>query len=226
MEMQTWRFILRYRSHGSTDFYIVCLSRGLYNLQHLLQRSSVSRYIACGSLESFTLLKATHQGELRTSPYAYDTEQLRARSLLKMTLHAVRPASSPPSSGWQLKEADMGLIVSSLTYSFAGSSSSWTLTDGLFRTPSLQESDHLHQVTGGADQRTALLHEIDRLVAKAVDQMDENQEQEAVDTIAAVALLIRYLDYKDITSLVQLDNHQQRTQLERYDYSTYLHLNC
>ena len=172
----------------------------------VIQRSSVSRYIACGSLESFTLLKATHQGELRMSPYAYDTEQLRARSILKMTLQSVRQAA--PASGWQLKDADMGLIVSSLTYSFHGSSGSWTMTDGMLRMPPLQESDHMHQLTGGAGQRTALQQEIERLVAKAVDQLDESQEESAVDTIAAVAILIRYLDYKDIVSLVQLDNHQ------------------
>ncbi|EFX74857.1 hypothetical protein DAPPUDRAFT_323929 [Daphnia pulex] len=170
-------------------------------------RSSVNRYIACGSLESFTLLKMTHQGEVRTSPYAYDTEQLRSLSLMKLTLQAVRHASS--SSALPPKDLDSGLAIGSLVYSFPGtnaSSSSW-LSDGLMRMPLLRDPDQLHQ---GVDN---LLEEVDRLLAKAVDQMEVSQEEAAVDTISAISHLVRHLDYQKISSLVGEIGH--RSTLER-----------
>lgn len=167
----------------------------------------MSRYIACGSLESFTLLKATHQGELRTSPYAYDTEQLRALSLMKMTLQAVR--SSP---AWLSRDLDAGLTISSLVFSFPGESpsgSSW-LTDGLIRMPPLRDADHLHQLQS---ERSNLHGEIDRLLSKAVDHMDENQEETAIDTIASLSFLIRHLDFQEINNLV--GDIDRRSPLER-----------
>ncbi len=169
----------------------------------------MSRYIACGSLESFTLLKMTHQGEVRTNPYAYDTEQLRSLSLMKLTLQAVRHASSLPSAAWPPKDLDAGLAIGSLVYSFPGTSAggnSW-LSDGLMRMPPLRDSDQLHQ---GADY---MLDEVERLLAKAVDQMEENQEETAVDTISAISHLIRHLDYQKINSLVGDVGH--RSTLER-----------
>lgn len=168
----------------------------------------MNRYIACGSLESFTLLKMTHQGEVRTSPYAYDTEQLRSLSLMKLTLQAVRHASS--SSTWSPKDLDTGLSIGSLVYSFPGtnaSSSSW-LSDGLMRMPLLRDPDQLHQ--GGVDN---IVEEVDRLLAKSVDQLEESQEEAAVDTISAISHLVRHLDYQKISTLVGEVDH--RSTLER-----------
>ena len=175
------------------------------------KRSSVSRYIACGSLESFTLLKMTHQGEVRTSPYAYDTEQLRALSLMKLTLQAVRHVAlfASSSSSWPPKDLDAGLSIGSLVYSFPGTSAagnSW-LSDGLMRMPPLRDSDQLHQGT------EHMLDEVERLLAKAVDQMEESQEETAVDTISAISHLVRHMDYQKINALVGDVGH--RSTLER-----------
>ena len=169
----------------------------------------MSRYIACGNLDSFTLLKATHQGELRTSPYAYDTEQLRALSLMKMTLQAVRPSPT-----WPAKDFDAGLTINSLVFSFPGEnpgSSSW-LTEGLMRMPPLRDTDNFHKAKK-KDSFLTLRSEVDRLLAKAVDQMDESQEETAIDTIAALSLLIRHLDYQEINAMVGELDH--RPALER-----------
>ena len=150
------------------------------------------------------MLKITHQGEVRTSPYAYDTEQLRALSLLSLTLHAVRHASSYSSSVWAIKDLDNGVSIGSLVYSFPGSSASGSnwLSDGRMRTPQLREADQLHQGT----EHT--LEQIERLVSKAVDQIENSQEEAAVDTIAIVAHLIRHLDYQKISALLgEVGNH-------------------
>lgn len=172
----------------------------------------MSRYIACGSLESFTLLKATHQGELRTSPYAYNTEQLRALSLMTMSLEAVRPASM-----WPAKDVDAGMSINSLVFSFPGESpsgSSW-MSDGLMRMPPLREADHLHQVQ---KDRPALHAEIERLLAKAMDQLEESQEEAAVDTITTLSFLIRHLDYKSIMAIAGETHHHRP--IERYALSS------
>ncbi|KAI9559672.1 hypothetical protein GHT06_013677 [Daphnia sinensis] len=170
-------------------------------------RSSVTRYIGCGSLESFTLLKMTHQGEVRTSPYAYDTEQLRSLSLMKLILQAVRHASS--SSAWPPKELDTGLSIGSLVYSFPGTNASgnhW-LSDGLMRMPPLRDADQLHQ---GVEN---MVDEVERLLAKAVDQIEESQEEAAIDTISAISHLIRHMDYQKVSTLVGDVGH--RSNLER-----------
>lgn len=167
----------------------------------------MSRYIACGNLESFTLLKATHQGELRTSPYAYDAEQLRALSLMKMTLQAVRP-----SPAWPARDFDVGLTINSLVFSFPGDnpgSSSW-LSDGLMRMPPLREADNFHK---SPKHQTVLRSEIDRLLAKAVDQIDESQEETAIDTVAALSMLVRRLDLQEINDVV--GEIRNRPSLER-----------
>lgn len=176
----------------------------------LRQRSSVSRYIACGSLESFTLLKMTHQGDVRTSPYAYDTEQLRALSLMKLTLQAVRQAATYSSPVWHPKDMDSGVSIGSLVYSFPGTSASghsWMSSDGLMRMPPLRDVDQLHQGTEN------VLDELERLLARAADQMEENQEETAVDTISAILYLVRHLDYHKIHTLVGDIGH--RSTLER-----------
>lgn len=174
-----------------------------------IQRSSVTRYIACGSLESFTLLKMTHQGEVRTSPYAYDTEQLRALSLMKLTLQAIRQATTYSSQAWHSKDMDNGVSIGTLVYSFPGTSATghnW-MSDGLMRMPRLRDADQLHQGT------EHVLEELERLLTKAVDQLEEGQEETAVDTISAISHLVRHLDYNKISSLVGDVGH--RSILER-----------
>lgn len=54
-------------------------------------RSSVSRYIACGNLQQFTLLKLSHQGEWRMHPHRHPSAQLplRALSISKLVLKSV-----------------------------------------------------------------------------------------------------------------------------------------
>lgn len=175
----------------------------------LFQRSSVSRYIACGSLESFTLLKMTHQGEVRTSPYAYDTEQLRALSLMKLTLQAVRQAATNSLPVWFSKEMDNGVLIGSLVYSFPGTSATGHsfMSDGLMRMPRLRDADQLHQGT------EHITEEVERLLTKAVDQLEDGQEETAVDTISAISYLIRHLDYLKISGLVGDVGH--RSVLER-----------
>jgi hypothetical protein len=75
------------------------------------------------------------------------------------------------------------------------------------RMPLLRDPDQLHQ---GVDN---LLEEVDRLLAKAVDQMEVSQEEAAVDTISAISHLVRHLDYQKISSLVGEIGH--RSTLER-----------
>lgn len=152
----------------------------------------------------------THQGEIRSSPYAYDTEQLRALSLMKLTLQAVRHAATYYLPAWLPKDMDNSLSVSSLVYSFPGTSTSghhW-MSDGLMRSPPLRDVDQLHQGT------ESIRDEVERLLAKAVDQIEESQEEAAVDTIAAISYFVRHLDYHQISNLVGDIGH--RSTLERW----------
>ena len=181
------------------------------------QRSSVSRYIACGSRESFTLLKHTHQGELRTNPYGYDTEQLRDFSVMKIVLQAVRPIS--PLS----KDIDVTLIINSLVFSFAAKVTDARSADGgRMRMPPLRDVDKTNRMFNFADLRLEIRQMLENVEREMAGHGDVAAKG-VIDTISSISRLIRYLDYQEIVTLVNdatnnsnVDQSGQPSNLIRY----------
>lgn len=142
------------------------------------------------------MLKITHQSEARVSPYAYETEQLRAISLMKLTLQAVRPASlagsKVPNKGY-----DDGPLITSLVFTFPGSGAAgvaWRVDD-LVKAPSLHDADQLQQIS------ELKLDEVTHLLTSAANQIEGNQEDAAIDSISYLSELIRQFNYPNLISI-------------------------
>lgn len=147
----------------------------------------------------------THQGELRVSPYAYETEQLRAITVMKLTLQAVRRAAYAASHGSSAgrrapnKDLDVGRVITSLVFTFPGLSAAgvaWR-SDDLLKAPSLRDTDQLQEAN---DETHA--DDTAHLIAEAVHQVENNEQETAIESISLLSQQIRRLSHQQILSVV------------------------
>ncbi|KAK2723052.1 hypothetical protein QYM36_003295, partial [Artemia franciscana] len=163
---------------------------GAASCQASQQRSSVGRYIACGSLNSFTLVSLVHHGAFISNPYAVDTERLEAHTLQKLRLQTTRQITETfPNTGSMVP-------LRSLNFAFAPE------TPGA---PKLT-APHVHDVERSLrtltfaqirSQITNLLQETTHDIRTAEDLAARS----AIDRVAAISEALGLLDYSELGQL-------------------------
>ena len=150
----------------------------------------MSRYIACGNLERFTLLKQSHQGDWRMHPHGLvRMQQLRGLSIVKFLLKSVTrlvgntSETAPKTRLWNLERLSASLDV-------------------------------------GGRRRGRRFHfeQLRRRVATLLDSCIDATSAHIADTLSMLVHDVGQLDYEEI-AVVYEDVRQRRWRpdLQRYD---------